>query len=179
MFVGQRKDVCHCARQSVRLAEPQPLAASGGVDDLADKNVTSIILEVEASCLTAGGDPVIGGWTTASLRQGRLLNGSPTSGHSVTAREGGAWVQVSRLGMPLVNEVVIGLKDKDKFNTSKPKDDGQFADYVTNPTFPDCRRFCYAEGLRAPQFSRQTCDCFVTAFRDDNPSPSRPPRCGA
>ena len=53
-----------------------------------------------------------------------------------TAKEGGAWVQVSRLGMPLVNEVVIGLKDKDKFNSSKPKDDGQFADYVTNPTLP-------------------------------------------
>ena len=49
---------------------------------------------------------------------------------------GGAWVQVSRLGMPLVNEVVIGLKDKDKFNASEPKDDGQFADYVTNPTLP-------------------------------------------
>jgi hypothetical protein len=46
-------------------------------------------------------------------------------------------VQVSRLGMPLVNEVVIGLKDKDKFNASKPGGDGQFADYVTHPT---CRR---------------------------------------
>ena len=38
--------------------------------------------------------------------------------------------------MPLVNEVVIGLPDKDKFNASKPKDDGQFANYVTNPTLP-------------------------------------------
>jgi hypothetical protein len=45
-------------------------------------------------------------------------------------------VQVSRLGMPLVNEVVIGLKDKDRFNASKPMNDGQFADYVTNPTLP-------------------------------------------
>jgi hypothetical protein len=38
--------------------------------------------------------------------------------------------------MPLVNEVVIGLKDKDRFNSSEPKDDAQFADYVTNPTLP-------------------------------------------
>jgi hypothetical protein len=38
--------------------------------------------------------------------------------------------------MPLVNEVVIGLPDKDKFNNSKPKDDAQFATYVTNPTLP-------------------------------------------
>ena len=45
-------------------------------------------------------------------------------------------MQVSRLGMPLVNEVVIGLPDKDRFNASKPTDDGQFADYVTNPTLP-------------------------------------------
>jgi hypothetical protein len=45
-------------------------------------------------------------------------------------------VQVSRLGMPLVNEVVIGLKDKDKFNASAPSGDGQFATYVTNPTLP-------------------------------------------
>jgi hypothetical protein len=49
---------------------------------------------------------------------------------------GGAWTQVSRLGMPLVNEVVIGLPDKDRFNSSKPRDDGQFADYVTHPTLP-------------------------------------------
>jgi hypothetical protein len=38
--------------------------------------------------------------------------------------------------MPLVNEVVIGLKDKDRFNASKPSGDGRFADYVTNPTLP-------------------------------------------
>ncbi len=52
-------------------------------------------------------------------------------------KEGGAWTQVSRLGMPLVNEVVIGIDDKDKFNASKPKDDAtNFADYVTNPVLP-------------------------------------------
>jgi hypothetical protein len=86
--------------------------------------------------LTAGTESVIGGWTTASLRQGRLLNPAPQSNLNTASKEGGAWTQVSRLGMPLVNEVVIGLKDKDKFNASKPKDDGQFATYVTNPTLP-------------------------------------------
>ena len=170
MFVGQRKDPFVIALGKVfDLLNLNPLAASGGVDDLADKNVTSIIMEVEASCLTAGGDPVIGGWTTASLRQGRLLNGSPPSGHSVTAKEGGAWVQVSRLGMPLVSEVVIGLKDKDKFNTSKPKDDGQFADYVTNPTFPALVEILFTSaGVRAPtKFPRQDLvTAFLTAFRD-------------
>ena len=60
-------------------------------------------------------------------------------------------MQVSRLGMPLVNEVVIGLKDKDKFNASKPKDDGQFADYVTNPTLPALIEIpVRSAGVRAP-----------------------------
>jgi hypothetical protein len=43
---------------------------------------------------------------------------------------------VSRLGAPLVNEVVIGLPDKERFNHSQLKNDGQFADYVTNPSLP-------------------------------------------
>ena len=43
---------------------------------------------------------------------------------------------MSRLSTPLVNELVIGLPDKDRFNASQPKDDGQFANYVTNPTLP-------------------------------------------
>ena len=108
-----------------------------GQDDLADANVTTLAVEVPASCLTAGAtDPVIGGWTTASLRQGRLLSNAPKSGYQTHEIAGGAWTQVSRLGMPLVNEVVIGLPDKDRFNNSKPKDDAQFATYVTNPTLP-------------------------------------------
>ena len=174
VFVGQRKDPFVIALGKVfDLLNLNPLAVSGGVDDLADKNVTSIILEVEAACLTAGGDPVIGGWTTASMRQGRLLNGSPPSGHSVTAKEGGPWVQVSRLGMPLVNEVVIGLKDKDKFNTSKPKDDGQFADYVTNPTFPALVEILFSSaGVRAPtKFPRAD---LVTAFLTGVPGLNKP-----
>jgi len=108
-------------------------AAANSIQDL---NVTSIALEVHKDCLASAGDPVIGGWTTASLRQARLLSAAPAAGLKTTEKPGGAWVQVSRLGQPLVNEVVIGLKDKDRFNASKPKDDAQFLDYVTNPTLP-------------------------------------------
>jgi Domain of unknown function (DUF4331) len=110
-------------------------AAPNTVDD---KNVTTLALEVHKDCLKAGasGDDVIGGWTTASLRQGRLLDPTPRPGHFKGEKAGGAWVQVSRLGMPLVNEVVIGLKDKDRFNASAPRQDAQFADYVTNPSLP-------------------------------------------
>ncbi len=139
MFVGQRKDPFQVPLGKIfDLINLNPLGpeAGGNVDKLADKNVTSLILEVPISCLTTAAEPVIGAWTTASLRQGRLLDSTPKAGHGTTAINGGAWVQVSRLGMPLVNEVVIGLKDKDRFNGSKPKDDAQFADYVTNPTLP-------------------------------------------
>ena len=101
------------------------------------KNVTALELEVPASCLGAtSANPVIGAWTTASLRQTRVLDPTPKSGYQTTDRNGGAWTQVSRLGMPLVNELVIGMKDKDLFNSSKPSGDGQFATYVTNPSYP-------------------------------------------
>jgi len=115
-----------------------PAQKDAGTDDLADANVTTLALEVPTTCLLAqgGSDPVIGGWTTASLRQGQLLSAAPKKGYQTSVIAGGAWTQVSRLGMPLVNEVVIGLPDKDRFNASKPKDDAQFADYVTNPTLP-------------------------------------------
>jgi hypothetical protein len=105
-----------------------------GKNIIAGASVTSIALEVPASCLNDGADMTIGAWTTASVRQARVIN--PTATFGQPSRDGGPWVQVSRLGMPLVNEVVIGLKDKDRFNGSEPKDDGQFADYVTHPTLP-------------------------------------------
>ena len=101
---------------------------------IANANVTTIALEVPASCLQGSGNGVIGGWTTASLRQARILN--PAGSFSNPEVNGGAWTQISRLSNPLVNELVIGLPDKDRFSSSEPKKDGQFATYVTNPTLP-------------------------------------------
>ncbi len=109
---------------------------AAAANSIQESNVTSIAIEVHKDCLTAGSEAVIGGWTTASLRQARLLSAAPAAGHQASEKPGGAWTQVSRLGQPLVNEVVIGLKDKDKFNASKPAGDGQFLDYVTHPTLP-------------------------------------------
>ncbi len=101
---------------------------------VANKNITTLALEVHSSCLKGSGNGVIGGWTSASLRQAQILNPKPTFAEPSVS--GGPWTQVSRLSSPLVNEVVIGLPDKDRFNASRPKDDGQFAKYVTNPTYP-------------------------------------------
>jgi hypothetical protein len=160
MFVGQRKDpfVVNLGETfdliNIKAPAVEFLASaeSNAKDDLRFKNVTTLSMEVPTACLlnTSAPDPVIGAWTTASLRQGRLINPFPKSDADVS-REGGAWTQVSRLGMPLVNEVVIGLKDKDRFNASKPAADGQFADYVTNPTLPALIEILYGSaGAKAP-----------------------------
>ena len=98
------------------------------------KNVTSIALEVPIACLTGTGNGNIGIWSSASLPQAKLNKPNPT--YKSPALYGGGYTQVSRLGMPLVNEVVIGLPQKDLFNAAKPTQDGALADYVTNPTFP-------------------------------------------
>ena len=103
-------------------------------DIISDANITTLALELPAACLTGSGNGVIGGWTTASLRQARLLN--PTATFAKPDVNGGALTQVSRLSQPLVNELFIGLPDKDLFSASEPKNDGQFAKYVTNPTLP-------------------------------------------
>lgn len=103
-------------------------------DIIADANITTLALELPKACLTGSGNGKIGGWTTASLRQARVLN--PTASFAKPDVNGGAFTQVSRLSTPLVNELVIGLPDKDRFNSSEPKDDGQFAKYVKNPTLP-------------------------------------------
>jgi len=145
VFVGQRQDPFAVNLGTIFDLVNAPLSVitdpaliNAAPNTLGDKNVTTLALEVHKSCLLAAGstDPVIGAWTTASLRQSALLNATPPSGYQTTANYGGGWVQVSRLGMPLVNEVVIGLPDKDKFNGSRPSGDGQFADYVTHPTLP-------------------------------------------
>jgi hypothetical protein len=139
MFVGQRKEPFYIAvGKTFDLFNLNPLGPEigGNNNDLEGKNVSTIALELPIACVAAAGDPVIGVFTTASLRQARLVNGAPASGLNNAAREGGAWTQVSRLGMPLVNEVVIGLPDKDRFNAGKPRDDAALLDYVTHPALP-------------------------------------------
>lgn len=134
VFVGQRKEgFAVNVGQLFDLVNLNPLGAEDAVENpLGDVNVTTLALEVPVSCLTDG-DAVIGAWTTASLDIGNGLQ------------------QVSRLGNPLVNEVVIGLPDKDKFNASEPIDDAQFADYVVNPTLPYLLELLFSDaGAVAP-----------------------------
>jgi hypothetical protein len=139
VFVGQRKDpfVVNLGEtfDLVNISTSPLGPVDANKDSLDDKNVTSLILELPKDFVTRAADqPIIGAWSTSSRIDGTNIT------------------QVSRLGMPLVNEVVIGLKDKDRFNASEPKDDlGSFADYVTHPTLPAILELLYGSaGVKAP-----------------------------
>jgi Domain of unknown function (DUF4331) len=99
-----------------------------GHDTLAGFNVHSFAMQVPKSALAAQHDPsanpVIGIWTTAERQSVRVQNPDGSVNFS------GDYVQVSRLGSPLVNEVVVPVGLKDHFNASQPKDDAQFAPKV-------------------------------------------------
>jgi hypothetical protein len=165
VFVGQRKEPFYIAVGKIfDLFNLNPLGPenAGNKNDLEQKNISTIAMEVPIACLaTTAGDPVIGGYTTASMRQGRLLNPTPGSGLNNATKEGGAWTQISRIGMPLVNEVVIGMDDKDRFNASKPKDDAQFINYVTNPVLPKLVETLFPSAKAPTNFPRTD---LVTVF---------------
>jgi len=153
VFVGQRAEAFAVNLGEVfDLVNFVPLEGSitndRANDDLVDRfNVTSLALEVPISCVTGEGNGVIGAWTTASLPQGNVEDPSPT--YAATSVYGGAYVQQSRLSAPLVNEVVIGLPDKDLFNAAEPTQDGALATYVTNPTLPALIDILFREPLGA------------------------------
>ncbi len=108
-------------------------------DGLACFNVSTIAIKIPIADLQKDGksvsqaanilDPdfVIGVWSSASRRSITTLNGDGTSSAS------GSWVQVSRLGMPLTNEAVIPIGDKDQWNAASPYNDATFYDYFYNP----------------------------------------------
>ncbi len=114
-----------------------PRPAAPGVNGTNGLNVHSIAIQVAKNQLTRDGsnptdpaDPrsVIGVWTTASRQKSRIFD--PSTGQETNV---GPWVQVSRLGNPLFNEVIVPLGDKDRWNALPPKDDSQFAKYVNHP----------------------------------------------
>jgi hypothetical protein len=114
-----------------------PLPAARGVDGLGGFNVHTIALQVKKSLLTHDGsdghDPkntnsIIGVYSTTYRRSMRVL--SPDGNNPA---QSGPWVQVSRLGMPLVNEVIVPVGRKNQFNASDPVNDAQFGSLVLDP----------------------------------------------
>ena len=105
-----------------------------GNDTLKGYNVQTVAIQVPISKL-GGKKNVIGVWSSTDKATSR-----------------GSYVQVSRLGMPLVNEVVIPLKDKDRWNASRPYRDAQFLPYVVRPELPKLLNAVY--GLPVPKEPR-------------------------
>jgi Domain of unknown function (DUF4331) len=123
-----------------------------GDDTLAGFNVNTLALQVPKTDLAKGGkadaNPIIGIWSTTSRKSMRvqLADGSQ--------RNQGRFVQVSRLGMPLVNEVVIPVGLKDYFNASKPTQDGAALGLVQDPELPHLLNAVY--GLAVPDSDPNT-----------------------
>ncbi len=146
VFAGQRADGFHVDLGAIfDLLDLRPFSTlhlipgqtADGINSLANKNVHTIALKVPLADLTSHGstptDPtaassVVGVWTTASRQKSKVHDSDyRRSIHS------GPWVQLSRLGNPLVNEVVIPLGQKDEFNRSKPWHDSNYAASITQP----------------------------------------------
>jgi hypothetical protein len=116
---------------------PTPPAPS--VDPLATMNIHTIALRVPIAMLTKDGsvptDPlgkrsVLGIWGAASRHKIKIIDGGRKGSGP---RETGPWIQVSRLGNPLFNEVIVPIGDKDHWNGVDPVDDAEFLEYVQQP----------------------------------------------
>ncbi|MFL5893733.1 MAG: DUF4331 domain-containing protein [Thermoleophilaceae bacterium] len=158
VFAGQRDDPFFVdLGQTFDAINFRPNVGTGnqgnGKDDLAGYNVHSIVLQVPKSQVTkdrkavsspSAGNAVVGVWADTERRAIQL---------SASGKGKGKWVQVSRLGNPLVNEVVIPLGKKDKFNRTQPKDDAKnYASYVLNPELAAVMNLLYH--VNAPEHNR-------------------------
>ncbi|MEV6483847.1 DUF4331 domain-containing protein [Streptomyces sp. NPDC051576] len=125
-----------------------------GNDTLKGYNVNSVALQLPTDMITESKQqPVVGIWSTTQRKNAR-----------------GNFEQVSRLGNPLVNEVVNPLKDKDRFNASAPWNDSQFLKNVTEPELPKLMESVY--GIKAPATPRtDLVDVFLKGVKGLNQPP--------
>jgi hypothetical protein len=147
VFAGQRNDPFYVDLGSIfdlgalrpfQNLHLLPMAASPGVDTLSTLNVHSIVIQVPISRLTRDGSmptnpmsstAVLGIYASASRRKVRIQDGP----HGIDNNGSGPWVQVSRLGNPLFNEVIVPMSRKDEWNKTDPEDDRDFLGYAQQP----------------------------------------------
>ncbi len=174
VFAGQADDPFFVDLNVFNLLSVRKLPGNtgGGVDDLKGYNVQTIALQVPISRLAHGGaapsgasaaNAVIGVWTTTSRQATRVLQGGGKTAGS------GDWVQVSRLGNPLVNEVIAPLAAKDLFNSSQPSGDAQFLPAVQDPEPARLLHAIY--NIKVPPTPR---DDLVTIFLTGIPGLNQP-----
>jgi hypothetical protein len=148
VFAGQRDDPFYVDLGSIfdlaglRPFNPFhviPLGAAPGVDALTNYNTHSIEIQVPISQLAQAPNKNVGIYATASRQKATILRNDGT-------KDGyGRWVQVSRLGNPLINEVVIPLGKKDYWNRSEPSNDSQFEHYYSNPEVSALENLLYGQ----------------------------------
>ncbi len=157
VFAGQREDPFFASLgrifDTVNLTGAGLGNMGGGVDDLAGYAVQSVVLQVPESDVTRDGksvssdkaaNAVVGVWASTE-RQAISVRGS---GH-------GPWTQVSRLGNPLVNEVIIPLGQKDRFNRTQPKDDARnYGQFVLQPELAAVLNKLFPGMVNAPEKNR-------------------------
>ncbi len=133
-----------------------PLDADDGVDGVGGFNTHSIVLQVPIKQLTRDGklhaadDPkaVVGVYATASRQRIQIIDANGRR------RSQGSWVQVSRLANPLINEVVIPLGKKDRWNASDPSGDASFASRYLSPEVTKLANALYPVLDDAPETGR-------------------------
>jgi hypothetical protein len=150
-----------------------PLSAMSGINSTNTLNVHSLALQIPKNQLTAGGieptdatkqNSVIGVWTAASRRKVKFNEtflGEPF--------ETGPWAQVSRLGNPLFNEVIVPMALKDFWNASPPVYDSQFAKYVSDPELANLLPVLYTP----PTAAGPAEGAFPKLYSYNNGSPNR------
>ena len=157
VFAGQREDPFYASLgrifDTVNLTGAGLGNQGGGVDDLAGYAVQSIVLQVPESDVTRDGksvssdmaaNAVVGVWASTE-RQSISVKGH---GH-------GSFRQISRLGNPLVNEVIIPLGQKDRFNRTQPKDDAKnYGKYVLTPELAAVLNKLFPGLVNAPEKNR-------------------------
>jgi hypothetical protein len=170
VFAGQRDDPFFVDLNVFDLLAVPP-ADTDNADSLAGYNTHTIALEVPMAMLTANGtrptsasDPtaVLGIWSTASRPSVTVRNDG-------TEKSQGAWVQVSRLGQPLVNEVVLPRGVKDIFNSLDPIGDNAALPYVLDPEVPKLLSALF--GIQSPPAPR---DDLATIFLKGIPGLNQP-----
>lgn len=183
VFAGQRDDPfyadlggifdlvrirCNAANNPNTAAGCGGTANVKGVDFLGGYNVHSIVLQVPINLLTSDGSmtptgkpAIIGSWTTASRKRVSIRRAPPAAaalGGVKVQDEYGPWVQVSRLGLPLINEVIVPVGLKDYYNTTPPSNDGPLftsttgGPLLTNPELAQALKALY--GINIPAAGR-------------------------
>lgn len=181
-FAGQRADSFFldlgvfdllALRPEDPLHKVVPLTAAPGANTFAGFNVHSIVLQVPINKLTTdgqaakadGSNSIIGVYATTLRQRQRVLS---DSGYG--SSESGNWVQIERLGNPLVNEVVVPLGAKDHFNATPPSGDAEFLPAVLDPELPKLINLLY--GVAVPPAPRND---LVTIFLTGIPGLNQPP----